>query len=167
MEPLLQTQGLCRRFGGVKAVQDFTMQVHTGQVVGVIGPNGAGKTTIFNLISGIVPPTAGEIRFAGVNVTGRPSHEVARLGMSRTFQTIRLFRGLSVLDNVKVACGLDREPYSLLDALALTPRRFRGEAEIHQRALDCLELVGLSHLRDERAENLSYGLQRRLEIARA
>lgn len=163
---LLKASNLTKKFGGVTAVSDFSIEVKKDQIVGIIGPNGAGKTTIFNLLSKVYTPDTGNILLGEKDITNDSQEKVAVAGISRTFQNIRLFEGLTVLQNVKVAC--DYKPrYSILESILLLPRRFRGEKAIDKEAMDCLKLVGLDHLADEMPGNLPYGLQRRLEIARA
>jgi len=165
-ESVLRVEGISKSFGGVKAVQDFSIDVPRYGIQGIIGPNGAGKTTIFNLLSRIYPLDSGTIEFAGQDVTKRGQIDVARLGLSRTFQNTRLFTGLSVLDNVKV--GLDHAgKYSIIEALFLTPRRWKEERRIAAEAEACLEVLNLGQYAKLRPNSLSYGVQRRVEIARA
>ena len=140
---LLKTEHLSKSFGGVKAVQDFNMELHEGEVGGIIGPNGAGKTTIFNLLSHIYDYSEGRVTFLGRDITESDQVQVARMGLSRTFQNTRLFAGLSVLDNVKV--GLDQAGrYNLFEAMFLLPRRQREERRIAEEASRCLEVLNLS-----------------------
>jgi ABC-type branched-subunit amino acid transport system ATPase component len=163
---LLQTTALTRRYAGLVAVDAVDMAVPEGGVHAVIGPNGAGKTTLFNLLSGIVPPSAGKIVFAGQDITALPSHRRARLGMARTFQNIRIFGAMTVLENVLT--GLHVRLSASLPEIFLRLARFRRqENQAVARALAALDLVGLSAHANERAAALSYGDQRRLEIARA
>lgn len=163
---ILKTEHLSKSFGGVKAVQDFSMELHEGEVSGIIGPNGAGKTTIFNLLSHIYDYDEGSVTFKGQDLTKSDQVKVARLGLSRTFQNTRLFTGLSVLDNVKV--GLDQAgKYNIFDAMFLLPRRWKEEKRIAAEALQCLDVLNLSQYKDARPANLPYGIQRRVEIARA
>nr|MBC7246033.1 ABC transporter ATP-binding protein [Chloroflexota bacterium] len=163
---LLEITNLSKFFGGVKAVDDFSYSLDSGHLHAIIGPNGAGKTTIFNLITGIYPPTRGEIRFDGQPLTNLPAHEIAQKGIARTFQNIRLFPDFSVLDNVRTACH-QQANYSILEGLFPTPRRLKQEKVLTEQAYSLLELVGLADRAKERAKNLPYGHQRRLEIARA
>lgn len=163
---ILKTEHLQKNFGGVVAVKDFSFQVEKGQVIAIIGPNGAGKTTIFNLISKIYQPDHGSITFDGEDITGKTQIETARRGISRTFQNTRLFTGLSVLDNVKVALDFDGK-YSMLESMLLLPRRWKREKETTRRAMDCLKLLNLDQYANKRPSNLPYGIQRRVEIARA
>lgn len=164
---LLKIDGISKRFGGVLAVDEFSMQMNRGEVVGIIGPNGAGKTTIFNLISQVYKTDTGSIQLEGTDLVGVSQDEAARLGIGRTFQNIRLFDTLNVLDNVKVACDY-RASYMFPESiLPFWPRKRKGEKEIEGQARYCLELVNLDKYADESPSNLPYGLQRRLEIARA
>ena len=165
-EYVLQTEGLKKSFGGVEAVKDFSFHVKEGQVIAIIGPNGAGKTTIFNLISKIYQPDKGTVTLAGQDITNKSQIETARMGISRTFQNTRLFTGLSVLDNIKVALDYSGK-YSLVEALLLLPRRWKQENETTRRAMECLELLNLDQYASTRPANLPYGIQRRVEIARA
>ena len=165
-ESILTVNGLSKNFGGVKAVENFSIDVPKDTIHGIIGPNGAGKTTIFNLVSRIYPVDSGNIIFAGSDVTKSSQIDVAKLGLSRTFQNTRLFTGLSVLDNVKV--GLDHTgKYSIIEALFLTPRRWREERRIAAEASECLKVLNLDQYAGLRPNSLSYGVQRRVEIARA
>ncbi|MGI6666726.1 MAG: ABC transporter ATP-binding protein [Bacillota bacterium] len=163
---LFEVENLTIRFGGLTAVDDVTMNVDEGEIVGLIGPNGAGKTTVFNLVTGVYTPTAGEVRFQGRSLLGLRPNQVARLGVVRTFQNIRLFKTLSVYENVRTAGHL-RVPYRLPDAVLHSNRFDACEADTHEDALRLLDMVGLTSRKDEIASSLPYGLQRRLEIARA
>lgn len=163
---VLELSNVSKNFGGVRAVENFTMKADSNQIVGIIGPNGAGKTTIFNLISGIYTADSGKIVMDGIDITQKQQHEIALLGLSRTFQNIRLFKGLNCLENVMTTFDPVAK-YNLLDAAFFTKRRRKQEEEGRKRCLDALEWVGLAEYADEYPENLSYGLQRRLEIARA
>ena len=163
---VLKTDNLCKNFGGVVAVKNFTFSVDEGQVIAIIGPNGAGKTTIFNLISKIYQPDSGALLLGGQDVTQKSQIEIARMGVARTFQNTRLFTGLSVLDNVKVALDFAGK-YSILEAMLLTPRRWKHERETARRAHDCLALLNLDQYAEKHPSNLPYGIQRRVEIARA
>jgi branched-chain amino acid transport system ATP-binding protein len=164
--PLLQVRDLSRSFGALRALDGYSLDLPGGTIHGVIGPNGAGKTTLFNVLAGFLRPTSGWIRFAGEDITGSPAWKVARLGIARTFQNIRLFGELSVADNVKVAVQRRWKP-SLVATLLSTPGFRRREAAIDAAAGELLELVGLKGRRDALARSLPYGDQRRLEIARA
>jgi branched-chain amino acid transport system ATP-binding protein len=163
---LLEIRGLTHWFGGLCAVNDFSLALRPGELVGLIGPNGAGKTTVFNLVSGVYRATAGSIRLGGEELVGRTPHAIARLGVARTFQNIRLFRDLTVLDNVRVAHAATTG-YSALEALAHAGRLRREERRVIEESRELLALLRLDHLAGETARNLPYGLQRRLEIARA
>jgi branched-chain amino acid transport system ATP-binding protein len=163
---LLEIRNVTRRFGGLTAVKDVSFTVDAGALFGVIGPNGAGKTTLFNLISGLYVPDAGTITLAGTVVSGLAPHQIAAHGIARTFQNIRLIGGLSVLDNIKIACHMRRAP-SLGAAVFRSAAFDRSEADVHAFALQLLDLMQLGSLARELAGNLSYGSQRRLEIARA
>jgi branched-chain amino acid transport system ATP-binding protein len=165
-EELLTVESLSKSFAGVRALDGYSLHLPRGKIHGVIGPNGAGKTTLFNLLTGFVKPTQGTIRMAGREITRLPAHRVARLGMARTFQNIRLFGQLSVIDNVKTALQ-SQVPQSLLGTLLSTPAFLRRERELEQRAAALLDRVGLAGRQDLIARNLPYGDQRKLEIARA
>jgi branched-chain amino acid transport system ATP-binding protein len=162
----LEVTGVTMRFGGLKALADFSLVLQPGELVGLIGPNGAGKTTAFNAITGVYQPSEGEVRVGGERVNGRRPHQICARGVARTFQNIRLFRELTALDNVRVACHA-RARSGFFDALLLTGRHLREEARILARAEEYLGVMGLTDRRDEVSRNLPYGEQRRLEIARA
>ena len=165
-DPLLEVRGLAKSFRGLQALRDYDLRLAAGTIHGVIGPNGAGKTTLFHVLSGFLRPSAGSIAFDGRDITGSPAYRVARLGIARTFQNIRLFGDLAVIDNVKV--GLQAHaPRSFVGALLSSPTFRAGERELTERARDLLELFGLAAQRDRLARHLPYGDQRRLEIARA
>ena len=164
--PLLQVKNMTHFFGGLRAVYNFNMEIEPGQVRGLIGPNGAGKTTIFNLITGIYRPTEGEVLLDGKNLVGLQPYDIAAMGISRTFQNLRLWRHLTALDHVKLA-RYSKIQYGLIGAFFGTPQRHREEAEIEERAYDLLEMVGIRHVANEVVINLPYGIQRRVEMARA
>jgi len=166
MSALLETRNLTRQFGGLRAIGDLSLSVNPGEILGVIGPNGAGKTTFFNLLTGIYPPSSGDILFKGDSITGLLPSQIARLGVARTFQNIRLFRRLSVLENTRIAYD-SQLAYSPLDALLRTPRARVRERESIDASMELLELFELGSMANERAGDLSYGSQRRLEIVRA
>jgi len=166
VSPLLELRAATLRFGGLCAVNAVDLSIHAGHLCGLIGPNGAGKTSLFNLITGVYRPTEGTLHFAGHDLAGLRSSEIAALGIARTFQNIRLFQGLSVLDHVRVAAALHRDS-SALDALLRTRRFHADEAAITQRAEELLDLFNLLRFRDTPAHCLPYGEQRRLEIVRA
>ena len=163
---ILQIEMLCKNFGGLRAVKDFEMTIPVGGLYGLIGPNGAGKTTVFNLITGLYAITSGTIHFDGQSIIGLQPHEITRLGIARTFQNIRLFPNLTVLDNVRIAYH-GHAGYSMIDSLLRTPRYDEKEAELTERAQEFLEVFNLHDRQGEIAKNLPYGEQRRLEIARA
>jgi branched-chain amino acid transport system ATP-binding protein len=163
---LLQTQSLGVRFGGLLALDNYNLALPEGGLYGLIGPNGAGKTTVFNLLSGFLTPTQGTMAFAGQDLNGLPPHTRTRLGVARTFQNIRLFEDLSVLDNVLVGLHCRRHT-GWWDGLLHSPRYRREELEQRRRGLALLEEVDLKDAAQERAGQLPYGHQRRLEIARA
>jgi branched-chain amino acid transport system ATP-binding protein len=164
--PLLEIRGLSHWFGGLCAVSDFSLAVAPGELVGIIGPNGAGKTTVFNLITGVYRASSGSIRLGDEELVGRAPHAIVRRGVARTFQNIRLFRDLTVLDNVRAALD-SRARYGAAAALARLGRFRREEERIIAEAHELLGLLQLDHLAGESAKNLAYGFQRRLEIARA
>ncbi|HZM21633.1 MAG TPA: ABC transporter ATP-binding protein [Anaerolineales bacterium] len=163
---LLRVENLTHHFGGLRAVQDFNLNLQTSELVAVIGPNGAGKTTVFNLITGVYRPIEGKITFQDQNVIGLQPHKIVRLGIARTFQNIRLFKELSVLDNVRIA-HYGSAGYSTWEALLRLPRFTKQEARVRQEALNLLNIFGLDNLAETPSKNLPYGQQRRLEIARA
>ena len=166
MSALLKLENVTIRFGGLTAVSEVDLQIGTGELVGLIGPNGAGKTTLFNLITGVYQPTSGKISFAGLSTKNSKPHQLARCGIARTFQNIRLFASLSVLDNVRAAAQLHRA-HGVRNAL-WRGREFReSEAGIAKQVMELLEIFQLGKFRDEPAKSLSYGDQRRLEIVRA
>lgn len=163
---LLHIDHLTHYFGGLRAVQDFNLELQPGELVAIIGPNGAGKTTVFNLITGVYRPTQGKIVFQGQDLIGRQPHEIISMGVARTFQNVRLFKELSVLDNVRIA-HYTRAGYSPWEALLRLPSFRQQEARVRKEALDLLNIFGLDALAGATAKNLPYGQQRRLEIARA
>jgi len=193
--PLLEAENVGICFGGLQALKGFNLSVKKGDLQGLIGPNGAGKTTAFNIITGVYSPTEGQVRVGGQEVTGRSTWEINRMGLARTFQNIRLFKSLTALDNVKVACLNEEQPLfsreraaaaraqgrrltaHTMDAFAnyadwwralMRTRGFQAdELRLTERAESLLEVMGLSHRRDELADSLPYGEQRRLEVARA
>ncbi len=163
---LLQVQGLSKEFGGVRAVHDLDFVVHQGQIKGMIGPNGAGKTTVFNVISGILPPSQGTVEFKGRTLAGLKPHQIAAIGIRRSFQTVQLFGDMTVLENVMLGCHARSRAGILASALRL-PSVKREEAAIREKSLAILAAVGLAEKADQIAANLPYGEQRLVEIARA
>ncbi len=163
---LLEITNLHKSFGGLSAVLKFNFRLDTQELVGLIGPNGAGKTTVFNLITGVYKPNGGSIVFNNENIAGLAPYNICKKGVARTFQNIRLFKDLSVIDNVKIAFHKNVN-YNLLNTILRTPAFFRGEKIIEEKALEYLKIFKLEDKRDEIASNLPYGEQRRLEIARA
>jgi branched-chain amino acid transport system ATP-binding protein len=163
---VLVTDKATIKFGGLTAVKELDMNVGEGEIYGLIGPNGAGKTTVFNLLTGVYEPTSGDIRIAGTRVNGLKPYQISRLGVSRTFQNIRLFPSMTVLDNVVTACHRHSKQ-GIIDAVFRLPRYFKDEREHRDFALELLEIFGLEKYRDEGGTSLPYGNQRRLEIVRA
>jgi branched-chain amino acid transport system ATP-binding protein len=163
---LLEAQHVTIRFGGLTAVSDFNLAIQPNELVGLIGPNGAGKTTIFNMLTGVYHPTEGEIRIGGVRTTEFKPYQITSLGVARTFQNIRLFKELSVLDNVKIG-GHIHYKYSGTSAVLHTNRFRAAEDKAEREAFELLEIFGLDRRAHDYAKNLPYGDQRRLEIARA
>jgi branched-chain amino acid transport system ATP-binding protein len=166
MRSFFQMRHVTREFGGITAVSDFSITVARGELMGLIGPNGAGKTTIFNMITGLLRPTAGDITWKGENITRLPSHLITARGIARTFQNIKLFTDMSVLENVMVSCHYSLDSSFLAAMLGLAKHR-REEKRIREHSLKYLGEAGLGALAFEKAQNLPYGLQRKLEIARA
>lgn len=164
--PVLETKHLGISFGGLHAVQDFNLQVCSGELVGLIGPNGAGKTTVFNLLTGVYVPTEGTVLLNGTPLNGKKTHQFVEAGIARTFQNIRLFHDMTVIENVKAACTKDIH-YGLLDAFFRTPKFWKDERAVTERAMDLLGICGLADKADILASSLPYGQQRKLEIARA
>jgi len=166
MTALLEVSGLSKRFGGLQAVRDVSFQVRKGMVKALIGPNGAGKTTLFHLLSGVVAPDTGTVSFRGQPIQGQPAHRIAALGLSRTFQHIRLFSHMTALENVKVGCHV-RSRAGFLAGMFHLPWTWSEEREIAARAMAELEFLGIAPLADAEATSLSYGQQRSVELARA
>lgn len=164
--PVLEMQNVEKHFGGVHAIDNFSVKIEQGKIHGLIGPNGAGKTTIFNNITGIYAPTAGKIFFMGQDITGSAPYKVAQLGIGRTFQNIRLFSNLSVLENVMIASGMDAT-YNMPQAILHSKKYKEREKFLNEKAMNLLEIVGLQDKAGEKASALPYGHQRKLEIARA
>ena len=163
---MLEVQGLGISFGGLRAVDRFNLKIEKGQLYGLIGPNCAGKTTVFNLLTGVYKPNNGRVTLDGQNITGKSTIEINQAGIARTFQNIRLFKELSVLDNVKV--GLHNQyHYSTIEGILRLPRYFKVEKEMNEKAMELLKVFDLDKEADFLASNLPYGKQRKLEIARA
>lgn len=163
---LLEAKGITKRFGGLVAVDKFSFEVNQGEIVSIIGPNGAGKTTVFNMITGVYDIEEGEIIFDDKNITNHDPKRIIEYGISRTFQNVRLFKSLRVIENVLIGTHI-RTNYCFFDALFRTRRYWEEERKATQRAIDIMESIGLGNYIDDYANNLPYGLQRRLEIARA
>ena len=166
MSDMLNVKGLSFSFGGLKAVNNFAINIEKGQLYGLIGPNGAGKTTIFNLLTGVYKPDTGTILLDGQNLTGKSTTDINKAGIARTFQNIRLFKDLSVLDNVKAGLH-NHHTYSTLEGILRLPRYYKVEKEMDEKAMELLKVFGLDGECDFKASNLPYGKQRKLEIARA
>jgi branched-chain amino acid transport system ATP-binding protein len=163
---MLEVNNISKSFGGVKAIQDVSLTAKKGDIIGIIGPNGAGKTTLFNVISGVYTADKGSVILDGKDITRMEQYMITREGIGRTFQNIRLFKGLTVLENVM--CAFDPlSKYSILDGLLPTPKRLAEEKRGREVCEHYLEVVGMLEYKNERPENLPYGLQRKLEIARA
>jgi branched-chain amino acid transport system ATP-binding protein len=163
---MLDVQNLSIEFGGLKAVSDFNLTINEKEIVGLIGPNGAGKTTVFNMLTGVYTPTQGTISYLGEKIQGLKPYNITKKKIARTFQNIRLFSSLTVLDNVKVSFNY-RIQYSLFDSIFRTPKFKRVEAEITAKSIELLKVFSLDTKKDELANNLPYGEQRKLEIVRA
>ena len=163
---LLEVKNLSISFGGLKAVDNFHINIEKGQLYGLIGPNGAGKTTIFNLLTGVYKPNAGSIVLDDVNITGKSTIEINQAGIARTFQNIRLFKDMSVLDNVKAGLH-NHHKYSTVEGIFRLPRYFKIEKEMDEEAMNLLKVFDLDKECDFKASNFPYGKQRKLEIARA
>jgi len=162
----LDVTGLSKAFGGVKAVEDFSFNARPGEIVGIIGPNGAGKTTVFNLVTGVYSPDKGKVVLDGLELSGLRQDVIAREGIGRTFQNIRLFKGLTVLQNVMTASD-PYAPYNFFSAILSLPGKRASDRQEAEKAREYLNLVGLSGMDDARPESLPYGMQRKLELARA
>ena len=163
---MLDVKNLSSSFGGLKAVDDVHMAMEKGQLYGLIGPNGAGKTTVFNLLTGVYKPDSGSIELDGMNITGRKTTDINQAGVARTFQNIRLFKELSVLDNVKAGLH-NHHPYSTIEGILRLPRYFKVEKAMDEQAMELLKVFDLDGEAGYKASNLPYGKQRKLEIARA
>ncbi len=166
MNPFFQMRHVTKEFGGLRAVSDFSIELARGELTGLIGPNGAGKTTVFNMITGLLKPTKGDIIWNGEEISRLPPHMITARGISRTFQNIKLFGDMSGLENVMVSFHYSMDS-TFLNAMLGLPKHRREEKRIREQSLKYLEEAGLGHLAFEKAQNLPYGLQRKLEIARA
>jgi len=166
MKKLLEVKDLGINFGGLAALSRFDLELDKGEIVGLIGPNGAGKTTVFNLLTGVYEPSSGFINLKGRSLVGKPSHKIVDYGIARTFQNIRLFKDISVIDNVKIAMNSSMK-YSVFSAILRFRDLWREEKEAHRRALELLDVFSLREYADMPAGSLPYGKQRKLEIARA
>ncbi|MFA4902682.1 MAG: ABC transporter ATP-binding protein [Desulfobaccales bacterium] len=166
MQPLLEVSELSHNFGGLRALNIFSLELFPGELVGLIGPNGAGKTTVFNLITGVFRISQGCVRFKGEDISAWPSHRITAAGIARTFQNIRLFKDLSVLDNVRLGAFAEHR-YGLLDALSRSRRFHAAESQQTHQAFELLERFNLTHYAHTPARHLPYGEQRRIEMARA
>lgn len=164
--PLLEAKGMGVDFGGLRALSDFDITIEPNELVGLIGPNGAGKTTTFNLFTGVYSPTEGDILLGGKSIVGKKPYNINHMGIARTFQNIRLFKGLSVIENVKTAFH-SQMSYGILSGVFRLPKFWREEDEIHKKALDLLSVFDMADIAEANAGNLPYGKQRQLEIARA
>ncbi len=163
---MLETKGATMRFGGLTAVSDLNISIAQGEIVGLIGPNGAGKTTAFNMVTGVYEPSQGRILFDGRDITGKAAHSITEAGVARTFQNIRLFSTMSVLENVLVGCAVRERP-TWINSVLRTPGYRRHDRASHDFARELLAETGLADFAEEKATSLPYGKQRRLEIARA
>ena len=163
---LLETKNMGIDFGGLRAVSSFDFSIDTNELVGLIGPNGAGKTTIFNLLTGVYAPTEGDIILQGKSIAGKKPNVINNMGVARTFQNIRLFKGMSVIENVKTALHAQMS-YSVLSGVLRLPSYWKDENRIHQEALELLSVFDMTDMADGNANNLPYGKQRQLEIIRA
>ncbi|AKL96672.1 amino acid/amide ABC transporter ATP-binding protein 1, HAAT family [Clostridium aceticum] len=166
MATILELKDVTKQFGGLTAVANMAFQIEKDSISGIIGPNGAGKTTMFNLITGIYNVTEGDIFFEGKKLQNLQPYQIADIGITRTFQNIRLFKKLTTYDNILTACHYNTD-YSILDAVVRNKKFRTGEKKLHQQVEELLEIMGLTDRKDTVASNLPYGLQRRLEIARA
>lgn len=166
MNKILELKSVTKKFGGLTAVNNVDLTINHGEIIGLIGPNGAGKTTLFNCISGYFPVTSGTVVFQNQDITGKSSPDVCKLGICRTFQQLRIFKGMSVLDNVLVGSHTQGSA-GAIGAIFKLPKEASEEKKLKERAMYLLELLGLADKSDWRANNLSYGDQRRVEVARA
>ena len=165
-ETILKANNISMVFGGLHAVKNFSIEIKQGELVGLIGPNGAGKTTVFNMLTGVYIPTSGTVELRGHDVTKMSPHNRVKIGISRTFQNIRLFKRMSVLENVKLSSNVHMT-YSIFDGIFKTKKYWEQEDKATAEAMEILEVLGLTEFAEEQAQNLPYGKQRKLEIARA
>ena len=166
LKPVLKAKNLGITFGGLKAVSDFQLEIGKNELIGLIGPNGAGKTTIFNMLTGVYKPTEGEYWLDGEAIVNKQSYQLVKIGIARTFQNIRLFKNLSVLENVMIACNHEMK-YGIFSAMFRFGNYWKEEKNVKERAIELLKVFDLDGFKDYRADNLPYGKQRKLEIARA
>lgn len=163
---ILEIKNITKSFGGVVAINDTSFHINRNEIFGLIGPNGAGKTTMFNIITGNYKPTSGEVFLDNKKITNKKNYKIVREGIARTFQNIRLFSTMSVMDNILI--GLENQTnYTYLESILRLPRYFSEEKKVKQKALDIMKFLGIDNFKDELATNLSYGNQRKVEIARA
>lgn len=165
-QALLEAKSITMQFGGLKAVDNFQFHINPGELVGLIGPNGAGKTTVFNMLTGVYQPTKGEVLLNGRSLQGLKPYQISNLGITRTFQNIRLFKELTVLENIMIA-GDQHLNYSLAAPLVMSQKFIKQEAELKERALSLLSIFNMAKKADDEAGSLPYGEQRKLEIVRA
>ena len=163
---ILSTENLGITFGGLQAVSEVNLNVYKNEIVGLIGPNGAGKTTVFNMLTGVYEPTEGKILLNGTVINGKKPHDIVSMGIARTFQNIRLFKALTVAENVAVAFNKDLKT-SIVSSIFRTRRFYKEEKKVYEKALNILKIFSLEEYANEKADNLPYGKQRKLEIARA
>ena len=163
---ILSTENLGITFGGLKAVSEVNLNVYKNEIVGLIGPNGAGKTTVFNMLTGVYEPTEGKILLNGTVINGKKPHDIVSMGIARTFQNIRLFKALTVAENVAVAFNKDLKT-SIVSSIFRTRRFYKEEKKVYEKALNILKIFSFEEYANEKADNLTYGKQRKLEIARA
>lgn len=163
---ILSTENLGITFGGLKAVSEVNLNVYKNEIVGLIGPNGAGKTTVFNMLTGVYEPTEGKILLNGTVINGKKPHDIVSMGIARTFQNIRLFKALTVAENVAVAFNKDLKS-SIVSSIFRTGKFYKEEKKVYEKALNILKIFSLEEYANEKSDNLPYGKQRKLEIARA
>lgn len=164
--PVLETKDLGINFGGLQALNDLHIVINENEIIGLIGPNGAGKTTVFNLLTGVYTPSCGAIRFLGESIIGKKPYQINRIGIARTFQNIRLFKNMTVIDNIKVAMHQNMN-YNVVTAILRLPHYWKEEKEVNEKARNLLRIFGMEKTAEQLADNLPYGQQRKLEILRA